>query len=156
MLEPGLWLPHRLVRIAEGLPGDYEWHFGAAIPQPPRHAPTTRAATTLGMRRERTITSAVGSPLSVKRTLTSVENSRLAVPKMTPTMQPASRATARPISTKAGDPTMGRLRRIRPWLPLPRQCAAPDCVGRLHGLFHASDHLLWPADWRTRVCEAIL
>ena len=91
--SPNSWGSPRGLRVA----------LWSSDPEAPRHAPTIRAAATLGMRRERTITSAVGSPLSVKRALTSAEASRLAVPKATPTMQPASRATARPVSTRAGD-----------------------------------------------------
>ena len=109
-------------------------------PAAPRHAPATRAAKTLGMRSERTITSAVGSPLSVKRALRSVEASRLAVPKATPTTQPAKSATVRPVRTRVRDAAMGSLLSVRPSLPLPRLCADQDYGERLHDRPHASDH----------------
>ena len=65
--SPNSWGSPRGLRVA----------LWISDPAAPRHAPTTSAAATLGIRMERTITSAVGSPLSVKRALTSVEASKI-------------------------------------------------------------------------------
>ena len=83
----------------------------SSAPAAPRQAPTIKAATTLGMRNECTITSAAGSPPSAKSAFTSVAASRLAAPKATPATQPNSNATTRPARARIE----GRL--IRSLLP---------------------------------------